>query len=216
MGSHGGMYRPPNSNEVFHLPDAANAAIPEDIRNQFQSDSHSRVLFFTTPPVPKEAGRKRLAHTPRYLAWKAKEAEAQKALKRKSEEREDEQAGAGADMDGVAEVNGTNGTKRVKTDDQADQGLSEDAIKQFTEYMADLAVEGWKSLYPTGSEGWRADMLDNLRSMGAVWEEHAKDEADKQAKAEEAKGSSVDAKVVGLTGLMDYRPPNERLEWGRK
>ena len=37
--------------EVYHLSDSANAAIPADIREQFQQDEQGRVLFFTKPPL---------------------------------------------------------------------------------------------------------------------------------------------------------------------
>ena len=36
--------------DVFYLQ-AANAAIPEDIRNEFQQDEHGHVLFFSKPPI---------------------------------------------------------------------------------------------------------------------------------------------------------------------
>ena len=36
---------------MYHLSDSANAAIPADIREQFQQDEQGRVLFFTKPPL---------------------------------------------------------------------------------------------------------------------------------------------------------------------
>jgi chromatin structure-remodeling complex subunit RSC1/2 len=57
--------------EVFHLSDAANAAIPTDIRQQFHCDDHGRVLFFTTPPLdPVAPIQQGLGHSLRYLAAK--------------------------------------------------------------------------------------------------------------------------------------------------
>ena len=67
-------YNAPRPIEVWHLPDPANASIPEDIRKQFQCDEHGRVLFFTAPPLATEEKTK-LAHTAKYLAYKVKHEE---------------------------------------------------------------------------------------------------------------------------------------------
>ncbi|EAW09154.1 putative RSC complex subunit (RSC1) [Aspergillus clavatus NRRL 1] len=67
------MYNPnaPRPIEVFHLSDAANAAIPEDIRDQFHCNNSGHVLFFSTPPldiVPSLP--QKLGHSLKYLAAK--------------------------------------------------------------------------------------------------------------------------------------------------
>ncbi|PGH16103.1 hypothetical protein AJ80_05318 [Polytolypa hystricis UAMH7299] len=61
----------PRPVEAFHLSDTANAAIPAEIREQFQRDDQGHVLFFTTPPldiVPRP--QQGLQHSLRYLAAK--------------------------------------------------------------------------------------------------------------------------------------------------
>jgi chromatin structure-remodeling complex subunit RSC1/2 len=62
----------PRPTEVFHLSNAANEAIPADVRSQFHQDDQGRVLFFNQPPVdpvpPRTAG---LRHTQAYLDAKA-------------------------------------------------------------------------------------------------------------------------------------------------
>ncbi|KAK5957702.1 hypothetical protein OHC33_000891 [Knufia fluminis] len=42
---------PQRTAEAYVLSDAANAAIPENVREQFPRDDQGRVLFFTTPPL---------------------------------------------------------------------------------------------------------------------------------------------------------------------
>lgn len=63
----------PRSVEVYHLPESANAAIPPDVRKQFQRDDKGNVLFFTTPPIdvlpPLNEGSA-VGHTAKYLANK--------------------------------------------------------------------------------------------------------------------------------------------------
>ena len=61
--------------ETYVLSDTANAAIPSDIRQQFQTDEQGRVLFWTTPPIDRlprvqpETGTP-LMHSAAYLAKK--------------------------------------------------------------------------------------------------------------------------------------------------
>lgn len=66
--------------EAYVLSDAANAALPGEIRNQFPQDDEGRVLFFTRPPFDthhvvsghSEAGKgEPLVHTKSYLDAKA-------------------------------------------------------------------------------------------------------------------------------------------------
>lgn len=67
------VYNPnaPRPVEVFHLSDAANAAIPEDIRTQFHCDDQGHVLFFSAPPVDFiPPSKQNLRHSLKYLAAK--------------------------------------------------------------------------------------------------------------------------------------------------
>ncbi|MCJ1471601.1 hypothetical protein MMC13_000241 [Lambiella insularis] len=61
------------TNEVYILPDQANAAIPEDIREQFQRDDEGHVLFFNKPPLdvlpPAKKGGVE-GHSVKYVAAK--------------------------------------------------------------------------------------------------------------------------------------------------
>lgn len=63
-------YNPPRPVEVYTLSDAANEAIPEDVRKAYHADEQGRVLFFTAPSsehhdLGKESAG--LAHSARYL-----------------------------------------------------------------------------------------------------------------------------------------------------
>ena len=76
--------------EVYNLSDSANAAIPDDIREQFQRDEQGHVLFFTTPPLdvlPPTKKGEALGHTVKYLAAKLRRNHKMK-IKRKAEEAE--------------------------------------------------------------------------------------------------------------------------------
>lgn len=67
------VYNPnaPRPVEVFHLVDAANAAIPEDIRKQFHCDERGHVLFFSAPPLDIiPPFQPQLGHSLKYLASK--------------------------------------------------------------------------------------------------------------------------------------------------
>jgi chromatin structure-remodeling complex subunit RSC1/2 len=78
------VYNPnaPRPVEVFHLSDAANAAIPEDIRQKFHCDDQGHVLFFSAPPVDYiPPSTQKLGHSLKYLA--AKEEHRSKVEERK-------------------------------------------------------------------------------------------------------------------------------------
>lgn len=58
---------------VFHLPENANQAIPEEIRNEFQQDALGHVLWWDAPPVdtlPPVKPKSAISHTAKYLADK--------------------------------------------------------------------------------------------------------------------------------------------------
>ena len=58
---------------IFHLPDNANQAIPEEIRNEFQQDAQGHVLWWDAPPVdtlPPVKPKSAIAHTAKYLGDK--------------------------------------------------------------------------------------------------------------------------------------------------
>lgn len=71
--AHGNQYNPPNPPKVYTLPDNMDAAIPDEVRHQYQRDDQGHVLFFTAPPretppngiAPESRG---LGHSVRYLA----------------------------------------------------------------------------------------------------------------------------------------------------
>ncbi|KAJ4987285.1 chromatin structure-remodeling complex protein RSC2 [Stagonosporopsis vannaccii] len=81
-------YKAPPPVEVYTLNDHANASIPQDIRDQFQTDDKGRVLFFTAPPLnvsqPLTKDGRALGHSAAYLAARARREKA-RAEKRKAE-----------------------------------------------------------------------------------------------------------------------------------
>ncbi|KAG9527593.1 Bromodomain-containing protein, partial [Aureobasidium melanogenum] len=69
-------YRDPVPIEVWTLPDTANASIPPEIRDMYQTDDQGRILFFSAPPVQlaEEANdpNKNLGHSLHYMAEKSR------------------------------------------------------------------------------------------------------------------------------------------------
>lgn len=47
------VYNAPRAPEVYTLADNVDAAIPKEVREQFQQDEQGRVLFFTAPPLSR-------------------------------------------------------------------------------------------------------------------------------------------------------------------
>ncbi|KAJ5162435.1 Bromodomain [Penicillium capsulatum] len=86
------VYNPnaPRPVEVFHLSDAANLAIPADIREQFHCDDRGHVLFFSNPPLDViPPMQPKLSHSLKYLA--SKEDHQKKVAERKRKKAEDQQ-----------------------------------------------------------------------------------------------------------------------------
>jgi hypothetical protein len=202
------VYRAPNPNEVYFLPDAANAAIPLDIREQFQTDSQGRVLFFTAPPVPADESRvPKLKHSAKYLAFKAQE-----SLKRKSKEL-DEDASAGAEKSPLP-------TDEETPEQEALSGIAwpgtvpQDVwVEKFNHQMEELLIQDYKTLFPNDSE-WKQALLAGLENIRGKIVENMHKKAKLQEEQREA--GDAESKIFGLTNLMDYKPPNEQLEWGKK
>lgn len=85
------VYNPnaPRPIEVYHLNDAANSAIPPDIRSQFHCDAQGHVLFFSVPPldlIPRT--EQKLSHSLKYLA--SKEDRQKKVAERKRQRAEEQ------------------------------------------------------------------------------------------------------------------------------
>lgn len=136
-------FNAPRPIETFHLSDAANAAIPADIREQFHRDDQGHVLFFSTPPLdivpPVE---QRLGHSLKYLAAKEERQKLIEEKKRKdvSERAEHQRA-----------------EKRQWVDEQDAlarkvQRLTEDAIRILSDGIASGTDKFYKDWYGDKAE----------------------------------------------------------------
>lgn len=151
-------YKAPPPVEVYILNDHANASIPQDIRDQFQTDEKGRVLFFTAPPLnvsqPLTKDGRTLGHSAAYLAARARREKA-RAEKRK------------ADATGTSERDSA--AKKAKRDEDdklaqavADLGLK--AIKALEDQLAASTKSELQSLFedqtPTSVEKVVEELLD--------------------------------------------------------
>ncbi|OJJ43350.1 hypothetical protein ASPZODRAFT_136195 [Penicilliopsis zonata CBS 506.65] len=130
------VYNPnaPRPIEVFHLSDAANAAIPLEIREQFHCDDQGHVLFFSTPPMDiLPPAQKSLGHSLRYLAAREERRSLIEQRKRKfQEEQEQEQAGI----------------KRLRAAEETDLLSRIEALKsKAVKAMTDQVLAGANKLY---------------------------------------------------------------------
>ena len=147
-------YNAPRPSEVYHLPESANAAIPLDIREQFQRDDKGNILFFTTPPVdvlPPVNEGSAVGHTAKYLANK---------IRRKMALKEQRRAA------GLPEIEEAPVTKKVK--------IASNAPAQQT--VEDLRDKGLKLLINQMNQGTEQIYRD---IYGLQWEEGMKYEQEK-------------------------------------
>jgi chromatin structure-remodeling complex subunit RSC1/2 len=182
------VYNPnaPRPVEVFHLSDAANAAIPEDIRHQFHCDDQGRVLFFSTPPVDFiPPSNPKLGHSLKYLATKE---EHQKKVAERKRKLADEQA----EHDEAA--------KRHRADVETNlaarvQGLTGKAFETLVQRVVSGTGQLLDSLHGAQYDG--AMDVDGLRERGALADRLAKEQT-RQIQAQSTTESLVNLKGTAL------------------
>ncbi|CEL06684.1 Putative Component of the RSC chromatin remodeling complex (Eurofung) [Aspergillus calidoustus] len=160
------VYNPnaPRPVEVFHLSDTANAAIPEEIRDQFHCDDQGHVLFFSSAPLDiGPTVQQRLGHSLKYLAAKEERRKLVDAKKRKEtadrEERDraakrqraDAQTALAARVNVAAEkavevmtkgiLNGTDEIYKTLYQQQAETARQADAKAREQRILADRATQ---------------------------------------------------------------------------
>lgn len=182
------VYNPnaPRPVEVFHLSDAANAAIPEDIRDQFHCDDHGRVLFFSAPPVDFiPSSKQKLGHSLKYLATKE---EHQKKVEERKRKLADEQM--------VRE----DAAKRQRAEVESElAGRAEALAGKALETLVQRIVTGTDQLcgYLDQARGGDVMDLDGTRERGAVADRQAMEQT-QQIQAHSAQDGLVNLKGTAL------------------
>ena len=158
------MAKPPD--EVFHLSDPANAAIPADIREQFQTDEHGRVLFFTKPPLDVLPPTDPPIHTLKYVAAK---------LRREKAEREKLEATMKLPMQEQIRLSQEAHDKRIKQEQEDAAGtvqmLEDNAMLALAHWLNEGTDEIYKREW--GNQWQKAKELDRINLIKAQAEEHA-------------------------------------------
>lgn len=183
--------------EIYHLPENANSAIPEETRNQFQQDAHGHVLFWTAPPVetlPPVKPGSAIGHTARYLADKLR---AKKAAREKRK------------AEGLPEEEEDQPDRVVKTashdfDDVTQQQIEELKVKALWKWNGQLQASTdnmYKKLY---GQHWEEGKKYELEKLARKQADHRK----REAELEKARGqlvSSWEKARVAVTHSGVYR-----------
>ena len=149
-------YRDPPPIEVYTLPDAANASIPPEIREQFDRDEQGRVLFFTAPPVQvADDLDQKLGHSVKYLAAKSRRAE-ETARKRKAHE--------------LAKAESQQAKKKAKLEEAKSLQIKASELRnQALEVLQDQLVEATKSeMVQMYGEEWKSSMERELNRFAQL------------------------------------------------
>jgi chromatin structure-remodeling complex subunit RSC1/2 len=181
------VYNPnaPRPVEVFHLSDAANAAIPEDIRDQFHCDDHGRVLFFSAPPVDFiPSSKQKLGHSLKYLATKEEH-------QKKVEERKRKLADERMEREDAAK------RQRAAVESEL-AGRAEALTGKAVETLVQRIVTGTDQLYGYLHRPRDEIMdLDGTRERGAVADRQAVEQT-QQIQAQSAQDGLVNLKGTAL------------------
>lgn len=189
-------YNAPRPAEVYHLPESANAAIPLDIREQFQRDEKGNVLFFTTPPVdvlPPVNEGSAVGHTAKYLANK---------LRRKLALKEQREAA------GLPESEEAPATKKLKTTPSAPSQQEIEALRdKGLKLLVDQINHGTENIYrDIYGDQWEEGMRYEQEKLMTAQEEARARRV--ELEASERKRKEQDRISLRHTGvyLDDYDP----------
>jgi chromatin structure-remodeling complex subunit RSC1/2 len=168
--------------EVFHLPENANQAIPEHVRNQFQQDANGHILFFTSPPVdtmPPFKPKSRLQHSARYLADKirAKKARREQGIADGLPAEDDEQPQPAA-------------KKAKQSQDGNSQPHVGDMIVKALSVWNDQMQAGTDRIYQSlYGEHWETGKIIELEKLARMQAQHKTEQAELEQKRKERKSS---------------------------
>ena len=187
----GHVYNVPRGPEVFTLAENVDAAIPKEVREQFQRDENDRVLFFTAPPLARPENRvaeqySGLGHSVSHLA-SIKQLREERARKRKERDeaiaREQQEAAANKptedgetkteEPDAQTQQEQPNPSKRKKT--QAE--LAEELLLGWaaemdrgTKALEDaIGIDAWREAKRQDAEARRTKTAEQLRAKNLQW-----------------------------------------------
>lgn len=186
-GSATNAYNPPRAPEAYTLSDAANAAIPADIRAQFHKDEYGHVIFYTSPPldvnpVPEET--RTLGHSLRYLADKARHKE---ELEKKRKAR-----AAQLEIEALEKMKRMKANNGSKIDLAARQNVK--ALSSWSEQMEKGTDEMYMQMY---GENWKEMRVLHLQKLALEQAEATEKQIDVEAFLKETKGDR-DVKITGF------------------
>jgi chromatin structure-remodeling complex subunit RSC1/2 len=158
-------YQAPPPVETYRLEHYADAAIPSDVKQWFQTDEQGKVVWFTAPPGNLVEPKRGLEHSARYLAWRVRRDEEVARLRRETEIRETEKREKERDE---ARRKGGEARKEASVNIQE---LKRGALKIFEEQLTDVLVLDYKRRF---GENWREAVDTELRRLQEVQVEEAK------------------------------------------
>ncbi|KAJ5377867.1 uncharacterized protein N7496_005276 [Penicillium cataractarum] len=184
------VYNPnaPRPIEVYHLNDAANSAIPADIRSQFHCDAQGHVLFFAVPPLDLiPHSEQKLGHSLKYLASKEERAKkvAENKRKRAEEQREREEAAKRKRIDEETALVGQIAT------------LTPKAIESMVQQVVSGTDELYKAIYDDQADSVR--VADERARGSRIQADRAKSQLIAQIQAQ-----TKDEGFVSLKGSAMY------------
>ncbi|KAH3563097.1 hypothetical protein KXV84_000747 [Aspergillus fumigatus] len=190
------VYNPnaPRPIEVFRLSEAANAAIPEDIREQFHCDDSGHVLFFSAPPLDIVSSlQQKLGHSLKYLAAKAERRKLVEQRKRK---------------DDLERVEREERVKRLRADEETSlaahvEALTAKAIEIMTSHVMIGTEKIYDHLYSNQAE--TAKQADADARARRITADHISQEKTAQIQAYSNKATTVSLK--GSAMYMDDIDP---------
>ena len=179
------------------LDHAPNAAIPEDIRKQFQQNEDGRVLFFSTTPQerhqPLQPGAA-VGHSVKYTAAKLR----RQLLEKKRQVEEEQKLSEDAMIKRLkTEEDGKTFQKSVKE-------MTDDALRALIKQMDEGTDQIWKNIF---GKDWEAGKTMEMQRLHERQSEAAKKEDElAESRRKRAEREKVLMKRDAGPYLDDYDP----------
>jgi chromatin structure-remodeling complex subunit RSC1/2 len=145
----------------------ADAAIPSDVKQWFQTDDQGKVVWFTAPPGNLVEPKRGLEHSAKYLAWRVKQDEQVARLRRERELEEAEKRERERERD---EARRKSGEARKEAGPDIEE-LKRRAVKMFEEQLSDVLVLDYKRRF---GENWKEAADAELRRLQELQVDEAK------------------------------------------
>lgn len=210
----GNAYNAPRAPEVYTLADNIDSEIPEEVKEQFQTDDQGRVLFFTAPPLNRASVRNGgvaeqfagLGHSVHWESIKALKEERRRKRKERDEALQEEANKRKAAKTAEAKANGE-GDEHKKALSLLEEGILQwcEQMQKGTKHLDELlgGQEEWEEMMRQSKEENKGLTEAEIRKKSVRW--WLEDQIKKGLVTEEERKQLEEAFLADAKGLTSVK-----------